>query len=34
MALFPGVDMVKVYENDLWINSFLLKLRDLSLQPY
>ena len=34
IALFPGVDMAKMYENDLWMNSFLLKLQDLSPQPY
>ena len=29
VMVVPAVAMVKIYENDLWMNSFLVKLQDL-----
>ena len=31
IAMLPGVAMVKILENDLWMNSFLVELQDLNL---
>ena len=31
IAMLPGVAMFEIFENDLWMNSFLVKLHDLNL---
>ena len=31
IAMLPGVAIVKILENDLWKNLFLVKLQDLNL---
>ena len=29
--MLPGVAMAKIFENDLWMNSFLVQLQDLNV---
>ena len=29
--MLPGVAMFEIFENDLWVNSFLVKLHDFNL---